>query len=65
MELLFYPVLSTRSKRAMKRRRSRGGRPYMYKPRQDLLENLAAKYDMGVEQVHDQLIREHLYLKNL
>lgn len=62
MELIFFPNLNTRTRRAMRRSRGKFGRPYRYSPRRDLLENLAVKHGMTVAQVNDQLVREHLWL---
>jgi hypothetical protein len=65
MELLFYPKLGTRSKRALTRRTSRsykGVQPHTYRPRGHLLERLARESGMTINQVHSQLQKEREYL---
>lgn len=57
-ELVLFPRLSTRSKRAMQRKRSRFGHPYQYRPRITLVERLASEMGWSREQVMDTLQRE-------
>jgi hypothetical protein len=62
MELLIYPLLSTRSRRAISRARGKYGRPYDYRPRIDLINNLAADLRMSQDQVLDQIKRERDFI---
>lgn len=58
MEIKLYDRLSTRSKRAFKRKNGAGGRPFYYRPRITLLLRLAAETGLTVEQVQDRLMEE-------
>jgi hypothetical protein len=65
MELLFYPKLGTRSRRALTRRfrqTHRGQQPHTYRPKGTLLTRLARESGMTVEQVWAQLGKEREYL---
>lgn len=65
MELLFYPKLSTCSRRAITRRTRqthKGPQPYTYRPRGTLLVRLARENGMTVGQVWAQLDQEREYL---
>jgi hypothetical protein len=62
MELILYPRLSTRSKKALVKTKKRFGRTYHYSPRGDLLERLSQETGMTIEQVCQQLKRERAYL---
>jgi len=67
MELLFYPKLGTRSRRALTRRfrqTHRGQQPHTYRPKGTLLTRLARESGMTVEQVWAQLGKEREYLLN-
>jgi hypothetical protein len=65
MELILYPRLSTRSKRAITRRKKKWGHPYHYSPRGDLLERLSSETGMSIDEVYFQLQRERQYLLSL
>jgi len=62
MELILYPQLSTRSRRAIKRRFKKFGHSYHYSPRGDLMERLAKEMGWTLEQVYNQLHRERHFL---
>lgn len=68
MNLIFYPQLGTRSKRALMRRTRqthKGLQPHTYKPKGNLLTRLARESGMSVDQVYDQLQKERAYLLKL
>jgi len=68
MNLIFYPQLGTRSKRALMRRTRqthKGPQPHTYKPKGNLLTRLARETGMSVDQVYDQLQKERAYLLKL
>ena len=56
--LILYPQLSTRSRRAIKRVRGRFGHPYTYNPRGTLLERLARDNGLTIQASYEQLLRE-------
>jgi hypothetical protein len=58
MSFLLYPQLGTQSRRCMKRRTKRGGHPYAYNPKGNLLERLARDNGMSKEQARDKLLQE-------
>jgi len=62
MDLTLYPRLSTRSKKALTRKNSYWGKPYVYRPRGNLLERLARETGTTVNQVRSQLEKEREYL---
>lgn len=68
MELKLYPLLSTRSKRALVRRyyrqskKHRVGQPMCYNPRRKLIERLVRQSGMTEAQVIEQLFKEREYL---
>jgi hypothetical protein len=62
MELICYPLLSTRSRRALQKRKGRWGHRYQYVPRANLIDRLARELNLPVEQVHEQLQRERNFL---
>lgn len=64
-EIILYPKLSTRSKKAMCKLKKRYGRSYHYKPRGQLLERLAKETGLTIDQVHDQLLRERAVILKL
>ncbi|MBW4644762.1 MAG: hypothetical protein KME23_17665 [Goleter apudmare HA4340-LM2] len=66
MELICYPLLSTPSKRAMRRRwrSKRFGlkRPYRYVPQYRLIKRLMAETGFSEVQVRRQIYNERLFL---
>jgi hypothetical protein len=65
MNLIFYPQLGTRSKRALMRRTRqshKGPQPSQYRPKGNLLARLARESGMTIDQVHAQLQKERAYL---
>jgi hypothetical protein len=65
MELLFYPKLGTRSRRALVRRTHRthrGSQLHNYSPKGTLLQRLARETGMTVSEVCLQLQKEREYL---
>ena len=63
MNLVIYPILSTRSKRAMLRLNPKNGSG-QYIPHGDHLERLAGKLGINKDQVLDQIARERKFLLN-
>jgi len=67
MDLIFYPKLGTRSKRALTRRfKATGSRETtaVYRPKGTLLTRLSRESGMTVSQVAEQLHKERHYLLN-
>jgi hypothetical protein len=62
MDLVLFPKLSTRSRRALKRIRGKFGRHYEYNPRPRLIQRLTRETGWTKEQVWEQLFREREYL---
>jgi len=62
MNLKVYPLLSTRSKRAMLRVRKKWGHPYYYIPRHQLLVRLSSELGMTQQQVIEQVQEERKFL---
>jgi len=62
MELFFYYKLGTCSRRAIRRKNSRFGRPYDYRPRGNLLRRLSEESGFSKEQVLEKLMAERDYL---
>jgi hypothetical protein len=65
MELIFYPRLGTRSRRALVRTNRRGFKKpdtHTYRPKGTLLVRLAREFGMDVSQVAAQLQKERAYL---
>jgi len=62
MDLVIYPLLGTTSRRAMVREKSRFGRPYVYRPRGNLLDRLSAETGMSKNAVLRQIARERKQL---
>jgi hypothetical protein len=68
MDLILFPLLGTRSRRAIQRRfhrpsqRHRATDPYHYSPRMVLLESLANQTGMTLQEIVEQLNREREYL---
>lgn len=65
MELILYPKLCTRSKRAMEKIRRRGRKSRLYYPRQPLVDRLAAEMGWSVEKTRKQLLDERNFILNL
>lgn len=64
MELILYPMLGTRSQRAILRERGKWGHNYSYAPRGDLLQRLSKQTGMSIEECALQLYKERQYLLN-
>lgn len=64
-EIILYQQMSTCSRRAICRARSRFGMPYTYTPRGTLLKRLAKQNGMTIEQVYNQLQKERQVLLRL
>ena len=62
MELKAYYRLSTRSRRAICRKKTHFGRDYRYSPRGTLLDRLSRELGMSKEQVYSQLMQEREHL---
>jgi hypothetical protein len=62
MDLICYPLLGTRSRRALLRHKGRWGHRYQYSPKAALLHNLAEKLGWNIESVQQQLLQERAYL---
>ncbi|WP_373534661.1 hypothetical protein [Microcoleus sp.] len=62
MNIIVYPLLGTTSRRAMVREKSKFGRPYVYRPRGDLLARLSVETGMSKDAVLRQIARERQQL---
>jgi hypothetical protein len=62
MDIIIYSLLGTTSRRAMVREKCRFGRPYVYRPRGDLLDRLSAETGMTKNAVLRQIARERQQL---
>lgn len=62
MELLLYSKLSTCSRRAIRRKKGRFGRPYEYRPYGNLVRRLSRETGQSSDWVLDQLAKERQYL---
>jgi hypothetical protein len=62
MDIIIYPLLGTTSRRAMVREKSRFGRPYVYRPRGNLLDRLSTETGMSKNAVLRQIARERQQL---
>ena len=62
MDIILYPKLSTRSRRAFWRAGSYQKRPYGYNPRGDLIERLSRETGQDFSTTREQLLRERHYL---
>jgi hypothetical protein len=60
-----YRLLSTRSRRAIKRKYDNDGRPYEYRPRARLLVRIADQLGITTEQAQDELFKDRDFLLNL
>jgi hypothetical protein len=58
MDLICYPRLSTRSKRALVRQKTSWGNLYTYRPRGHLLQRLSKELNMPIKKVAAQLHKE-------
>ena len=65
MELIVYPLLSAKSKKAIARAKKQFGRPYDYTPRRNLVYRLSVELGLSLEQVRLQIMDERAFiLKN-
>ena len=62
MELICYPLMNLRSKRAILRTHKRWGHPVRYNPRRILVERLASELNLSSEAVLSQLQKEREFL---
>jgi len=62
MNLICYPLLGTRSKRALTREKSSYGADYHYRPRGNLLQRLSRETGLSPEDCYQQLLKERAYL---
>jgi hypothetical protein len=62
MDIIIYPLLGTCSRRAMVREKCRFGRPYVYRPRGNLLDRLSAETGMTKNAVLRQIARDRQHL---
>lgn len=62
MKIIIYPLLGTTSRRAMVRENGKWGKPYVYRPRGDLLDRLSIDTGMPKDSVLRQIERERQYL---
>jgi len=62
MNLVCYPLMNLRSKRAILRTRKRWGHPVRYNPRRVLVERLASELNLSSEAILDQLQKEREFL---
>lgn len=62
MELVIYPRLSTRSRRALVRTNKQYGNLYTYKPRGNLIRRLAQDLNWTPEKVLEQIKKERKHL---
>jgi len=62
MQLVLYPKLSTRSRRAILKTKGKFGRAYYYSPRFPLIQRLSQETGMSIEQVYRQISIERRYL---
>jgi len=62
MDLIIYPRLNTRSKRAIKREKKKWGHYYHYEPRVTLIQRLCSELGWSEEQVREQIRKERRFL---
>lgn len=62
MRLICYPLMSTCSQRAMKRKKWKWGLNYTYIPKQPLVKRLARQLNMTEEEVRNQIAKERAYI---
>ena len=62
MELIIYPRLSDKSKKAIKRAKKKWGHPYRYTPRSILIARLCEELGFTKTQVIQQIKKEREYL---
>ena len=65
MKLVIFPLLCTRSRRAIRRTKGKFGHVYSYTPRADLVIRLSTKLGMTREDVLDQIQKEREYIIKL
>jgi hypothetical protein len=65
MKLKFYPILCTRSRRALLRQRHQRRRNFTYQPSSRLLISLSDEFNMSKEEVAEQLHKEREFLLKL
>lgn len=61
-KLVIYPLLSTRSKRAIRRKKKKWGHPYYYRPKDILIQRLADDLKWTKAMVREQLEQEREFL---
>ncbi len=61
-KLVLYPLLSQRSRTAIKRVWKRWGHAYEYRPRRDLVTRLSHQTGLNQTQVREQLERERQFI---
>lgn len=66
MKLICYPLMKTKSRRLMVKRKRKNGRKlgftYHYNPRSDLISRLASELKMSEKAVREQIFKERLHL---
>ncbi|MBL1179444.1 hypothetical protein [Pantanalinema sp. GBBB05] len=62
MQLVIFPRLSTRSKRAFLKQRGKYGRVYYYNPRWPLVERLSRELGMPAHEVIDRAWKEREFI---
>lgn len=62
MDLIIYPLLNLRSKRAITRIKKKWGHPYIYQPKYILISRLAEELSWSEDQVIKQIEEERAFL---
>lgn len=62
MKLIIYPLLNTRSKRAICRVNKKYGHQYIYNPKYILLSRLSQQLNMSIEEVREQIQKEREFI---
>lgn len=62
MKLIVYPLLNTRSKRAMTRYKKNYGQRYYYNPRKQLIDRLVKQLKLPAIKIYTLIARERKYL---
>lgn len=62
MELICFPLLGTRSRRAMLRVKKKFGHPYTYNPNASLIQRLSLELNSDKDTIIKQLHKEREYL---
>lgn len=65
MKLIIYPLLSTRSRRAIVKTNKKWGWLYQYNPRQILIDRLILELGWTETQVREQIYKERKFLISL